>query len=194
MNGTQSNRGLIRWRLMTPLALVFALAVIIGLPGCSNQPLEVNSSQEEINFFDLPFDPLDKKTDYLDYNVTFGTIDVEDGGTLVVPGGGHTSFAFKVEPYSFPENTVFSVGVYIVSEDGEAPTIIYEFEPDGLEFTVPATLILDAEYAAGLGNDYVNFYYLNRNKWVFQGKYYADDKGKINIPIEHFSRWGTGGK
>lgn len=191
MNGKQGNRGLVRWRLLTPLVMVFALAMVLGLPGCGDQPLDVNTSQEEVNFFDLPFDPLEKKTTYLDYNVTFGTIEVEEGGTLVVPGG-HSTFTFKVEPYSFPEDAVFSVGVYIVSEDGDAPTIIYEFEPDGLEFTIPATLILDADYVAGLGSNSVDFYYLDGRRWVFQGKYFADANRKINIPVEHFSRWGTG--
>lgn len=191
MNGKQGYRGLVRWRLLTPLVMVFALAMVLGLPGCSDQPLDVNTSQEEVSFFDLPFDPLEKKTDYIDQNVTFGTIEVEEGGVLVVPGG-HATFSFEVEPYSFPADTVFSVGVYVVSEDGDAPTIIYEFEPDGLEFTVPATLVLDADYVAGLGANSVDFFYLNRNKWVFQGKYFADSKRQIRIPLEHFSRWGTG--
>lgn len=191
MRGMLSNRGLVRWRWLTPFLMIFALAAIVGLQGCSDESLDVNTSQEEVNFFDQPFDPLDKKTDYVDYNVTFGTIEVDEGGVLVVPGG-HNTFAFEVAPNSIPENTVISVGVYIVNED-EVPTIIYEFEPDGLEFTVPATLILEADYVAGPEGKSVDFYYLNRNKWVFQGKYFADANGQIKIPVEHFSRWGTGG-
>ncbi len=180
------------WRMFGPLIAICILVLVLALPGCSDKATDVNSSQDQINFFDLPFDDaIAKRSDNYDAVYWYWDWILENEGGIIDVPGGHGAFVFEVEAHSFPADTVFEIGVYVVEADG-APVIIYDFGPDGLEFSSPAKLILDADVVASLGQSSIAFYYLNGNNWVYQGTYHADATGKISIDVYHFSKYGTG--
>ncbi len=193
MKGKQGNRSGAHWRLFAPLVAVLALAFVLGLPGCSDQPLDVNSAQEDVNFFDLPFDEAIAKKG-LDYVAVFGTEDyiaADEGGAIEI--NGHDAiWTFEVPPNSIPDDVRITVRIYIVEDTPEKTTVIYEFGPDGLEFSIPALLTLDADAVAGSNGETLDFYFLERNKWVYQGTFDRNRDDQFVIPIYHFSRYGTG--
>ncbi|UCG60526.1 MAG: hypothetical protein JSV52_09330 [Candidatus Zixiibacteriota bacterium] len=193
MKGKHGNRYGAPWRLIAPLVAILSLAVIFGLPGCSDQPLDVNTSQEDVSFFDLPFDEAIAKKG-LEYDAVFGTEDyiaAEDGGTIAINGHG-AIWSFQVFPNSIPNDVRITVRIYIVEDTPEKTTVIYEFGPDGLEFSVPALLTLDADAVAGTNGQTIDFYYLNKNRWVYQGTFNRTGDDEFVIPIHHFSRYGSG--
>jgi hypothetical protein len=194
MKDKLGNRWIASWRPFAPLVVILALVVIFGLPGCSDKPLDVNTSQEDISFFDLPFDDNAlAKGRPVSYDAVYRTEDyltVEDGGLIEI-NSHDGAFTFVVEPYSFPEDTRFTVAVYIVEDTPEKTTIVYEFGPDGLVFTEPAHLILNADVVAAMGAQSTDFFYLSGNKWIYQGTYFRDKDNQFVIPIEHFSKYGT---
>jgi hypothetical protein len=194
MKDKHGSRWTASWRAFAPLVAILALVLIFGLPGCSDKPLDVNTSQEDISFFDLPFDDdALAKRGLGDYEAVYRTEDyltVEDGGSIAI-NGHDGAYTFVVEPYSFPEDTRFTVAIYVIEDTPTKTTIVYEFGPDGLEFTVPAHLILNADAVAAMGAESIDFYYLNGNKWAYQGTYFRNKDNQFVIPIEHFSKYGT---
>ncbi|MEW6411326.1 MAG: hypothetical protein AB1483_02505 [Candidatus Zixiibacteriota bacterium] len=195
MRGKQSANRIGGWRLFAPLIAICVLVLVLALPGCSDKVAEVNSSEDQVNFFDLPFDEeaLAKRSSL--YEAVYWTWDrilVDEGGVIDVPGG-QGAFSFEIEANSFPMDTVFEIRVCVVESDVASPVILYEFCPDGLVFSKPARLVLDADVVASFGQQFVDFYYLLGNKWVYQGTYYADEEGVIAIDVHHFSKYGTGG-
>jgi len=182
------------WHLFAPLVAIFALVIVCGLSGCSDEPLDVNTSQEDVDFFDLPYDEetLSKRGDtYLDVIVASEYLTVQDGGTIDVHGN-NGDFSFVVTPNTFPENTLFDVRIYVVEDDDAKVSIIYEFGPDGLVFSEPAWLVLDADVVAGSDAEGIAFYYLDGKKWIYQGFYRPNKDGEIWVDIYHFSKYGSG--
>jgi len=194
MSNQQGNRWPTRWGAIAPLVVILTLVVILGLPGCSDEPLNVNTSQEDVDFFDLPFDEevLSKGgLTYLDVGVASQYLEVDEGGTIEVHGN-NGEFRFVVPPFSFTTNTLFTVAVYVIEDDDARVSIIYEFSPDGLVFSEPAWLVLDADVVAGVDGDSIDFYYLDGKRWKLQGTYRANKDGEIWVDINHFSRYGSG--
>ena len=196
MKNKKGSLGVARGWLFTPLVTTLILAFVFGLPGCGDQPLNVEPSQDEIGFFDLPFDDeaIAKRTvSYEAIYMCFQELSPEEGGRIEVPGS-KGAFAFEVAPHSFPEETVFEIKVYIVDTD-DALTVIYEFEPDGLVFSEPAKLIINTEVITGFAAESLDYYYLNGNKWIYQGTFSATDGAadEIVIDVPHFSKWGSEG-
>jgi len=195
MRDKDGNRWPTGWRLFAPLAAILALVVVFGLSGCSDEAVNVNTSQEEVDFFDLPFDEevLTKRGEsYVDVFVASRYLEASEGGTISVHGNDG-DFKFVVAPYSFPTSTLFTVTVYIVEDEDAKVSIIYEFSPDGLVFSAPAWLVLDADVVTGVDSDAIDFYYLDGKRWKFQGTYHANQDGEIWVDIHHFSRYGSGG-
>ena len=193
--------GAARWGLLVSLVAVFALISGLCLPGCSENPnssLETNLSQDETSFFDEPFDEVSfaKKVEdpNVDVEVLFGEelCTVLDGGTLVVGTAGNYH-ELVIEPDALLADTVIRVEITKVDDRNENVQLVYEFWPDGLVFSTPATLRLNVAKVLGKRATCVDFYYLNENAglWEFQGTYCADPlTGIADIPVEHFSRWG----
>ncbi|UCD62840.1 MAG: hypothetical protein JSW34_08725 [Candidatus Zixiibacteriota bacterium] len=193
MRDLSCNRGLVGWRLITPVLIALLLGATFWLSGCSNGPLEVNTTESETSFFDLPFDEVEftkggKTYDGIYYADDY--IKADEGGLLTVTHRGAT-FTFEVMPNSISDDMLITLVVYVVEDTPEQTTIIYEFGPDGLVFSEPAILTLEAEAVTGEGSDSVDWYYLDRGRWMYQGSFHAEKDGKIRIQMEHFSRWGT---
>ncbi|MEW6411324.1 MAG: hypothetical protein AB1483_02495 [Candidatus Zixiibacteriota bacterium] len=186
-----------KWGLLVSFVAVFALMSGLYLPGCSQNPTtssDLNLSQDETNFFELPFDEsaLAKK-------VTDPTVDVEIAlgeGLVTVDGGGvievGTKHLFTVAPMSVYTNTLISAEITRIEEDGIV-TAIYEFGPHGTVFSLPAVLQIDAKTLFDKGTKSINFYYLNEqtNLWELQGQYPVDDNGYAHVPVYHFSKYGA---
>ncbi len=191
MKDRLSKQRIALWRSLMPVVAILALAVAFGLPGCSEKPLDVNTSQEEISFFDLPFDDgvFAKKGLVATYR-TEDFITVAEGGTIEISAHGAV-FSFVIAPNSFPEDTRFTLAIYILEDTPDKTTVVYEFGPDGLVFTEPALLVLDANVVVPEGSQTIDFYYLNKNRWVYQGTYDRNKDDQFVIGIDHFSRYGT---
>ncbi len=196
MKSKQGGLRVARGWLVTPLVTTLILAVVFGLPGCSDKPLNVEPTQDEIGFFDLPFDDeaiAKRSVSYEAVYKCFQELSAEEGGTIEVPGS-NGAFSFVVAPNSFPADTVIEIEIYIIDDDEISPTVIYEFKPDGLVFSEPAKLVVNTKVVAGLNSESVGFYYLMGNRWVYQGTFFSTDGvDEIIIEVPHFSKWGTEG-
>ncbi len=201
MRGNLIQSGAARWGLLVSLVAVFALISGLYLPGCSENPtssLETNLSQDETSFFDLPFDEasLAKRVDALkgEAEAWYGEelFTVLDGGTMVIGAAGNIH-EFVLEPGALPADTVIRVAITKIEYKKNHISVLYEFRPDGLVFSTPATLRVNVVKVLGKKATNVDFYYLNEDagRWEFQGTYYADPlTGIADIPVGHFSRWG----
>lgn len=191
MRDRPSKQRIALWRSFMPLVAILALAVAFGLPGCSDKSLDTNTSQEEISFFDLPYYDGDlAKKGYVATYLTEDYLHADEGGVIEITAHGAV-FSFVVAPNSFPEDTRFTLGIYIVEDSPEKTTVIYEFGPDGLVFSEPAHLILDANVVVPEGVETIDFFYLNKNRWMYQGTYDRNQNNQFDIDINHFSRYGT---
>ena len=116
-----------------------------------------------------------------------------DGGTLVVGTTGNLH-ELVVAPLSLTVDTVITVEVTkIDTKNREQCQVIYDFQPDGLVFSTPATLRVNVARVLGKKATCANLYYLNENtgRWEFQGTYCADPlTGFAEMPVPHFSKWG----
>jgi hypothetical protein len=192
-------------RVMAGGALAFFLAImafssLVMLSGCDGGPLSVEEAQpqDQTSFFDLPFDP-EAMAKRVDVDIIIDTIalyenyiTVEEGG-LIVLGESEAADAFVVQPLSFPYDTSFMLEVTkIVTADGEMP-IIYDCQPDGLVFTKPAVLLINAWKDFGKNTESVILYWLNEatNMWEVQDTILVDPAGKAPALITHFSKYGT---
>lgn len=189
---------LAKWVLFTlPMTAVLSLALIF--PGCSDHwsVSDSGSADDGVSFFEQPYfeDALAKRSDIQSstthYSEAFLT--VKDGG--VVPLGDNAdNEAFVVLPFSYVADTTFTVQVTkIVTNDGETP-IVYEFGPDGLQFSRPAVLRLNAFELFGKNTRSVNFYWHNEttNEWELQESQEPAEDGTVWFSVGHFSQFGCG--
>ncbi|MEW6411323.1 MAG: hypothetical protein AB1483_02490 [Candidatus Zixiibacteriota bacterium] len=204
--------------LVTALALSGLFALVI-LQSCDNS-LDYGEealSQDATSFFDQPFydDALAKRTDIvIDETFTVSSlISAADGGVVlldVVDAVSSLEFdgvestervsadlaeAFIIMPLSFAYDTVFQIQVTkIVTADEETP-VIYDFGPDGLVFSRPAVLRINAFENFGKNTLSVCLYWLNEasNAWELEEEVPVDpNTGLAYFEIDHFSKYGTG--
>jgi hypothetical protein len=173
--------------------------------GCGDSALvsETSSTVDDgTSFFDQPFDEsaLAKRTDIvLDDIITVEQfLPVDVGGVIIFNEVDDLTVAeaFIVQPFSFPTDTVFLVQVTkIITDDGEMP-IIYDFGPDGLEFTKPALLRVNAWEDFGRKATEVVLYWLNEqtHQWEKQEVVPVDEAGNAVFTLEHFSKYGSTSK
>ncbi|UCG60529.1 MAG: hypothetical protein JSV52_09345 [Candidatus Zixiibacteriota bacterium] len=169
--------------------------------GCSDNGLVVNndSYEDQVSFFDLPYypDAVARRTDLSD--ATFKKVVsrlLTDQGGVIALNDDEDAEVFVVVPGSFPEDTTFTIDVTkLVTTDGEMPAI-YEFGPDGLQFSRPAVLRLDLEVLFGKNAKAVEWYFLNEqtNCWEYLMTCEADDARIACVPIYHFSAYGAKNK
>jgi hypothetical protein len=192
-------------RVMAGGTLAFFLALmafssLVILTGCNNGPLSVEEvqPQDQTSFFDLPFDP-EAMAKRVDVDITIDTIalyenyiTVEEGG-LIILGESEAADAFVVQPLSFASDTSFVLEVTkLTTADGEMP-ILYDCEPDGLVFSKPAVLLINAWEDFGKNTESVILYWLNEatNMWEVQDTLAVDATGRAPALISHFSKYGT---
>lgn len=193
MKDRSHNRGHVRWRWMAPLLSAAFLLATFCFSGCSDNPADINSTDSETSFFDLPFDELEFAKGGKTYEAVYSAealISAEDGGIISV-GKNQQVFHFEVLPRTIPRDTVVSVTVYVVEDSENSTIIIFEFLPDGLTFATPATLTMDAGELANKAIDEIDWYYLQGNRWIYQNTIGVNTNDKFVIPVEHFSRWGA---
>ncbi len=202
------------------LALFLAtLALSFGsvLTGCNSNTgsLQGITDQDDVDFFELSYDPVElaKRNVTVDAVDTFeALITVAEGGVIllvepdVVTGvealetldGVNTSTetcdAFIIQPFSITDNTLirFEVTKYVTT-DGDVP-IIFDCHPDGLVFSIPAILLINAWEDFGKKTQSVCFYYLNEvtNKWELLEEVAVVNGLAATDKIAHFSRYGVG--
>lgn len=201
--------------------LVFFLAItafslVFVLTGCDNGPLSIDQAepQDETSFFDQPYDPdAIAKGGLLDVESSFlyeGYATVEDGGVVLLGStdaverldtdysgtdASELVDAFVVQPLSISVNTTIVVQVTtIIADDGEV-SIVFDCSPDGLVFTSPAILLLNAWENFGKNATHVNLYWLNEetNEWQLEAEAPVDElTGQVAFQIHHFSGYGAG--
>lgn len=205
------------------LTLFFLAAVVfsfgIFLTGCDNNvtSLEDINTQEEVNFFDLPYDPVElaKRTDVEVNEVLTYTafISAVDGGVILldeleaaetfdgierldaVNESSQTLDAFVIQPNSFESDSWFVFQITkMVTVDGDMP-MVFDCEPDGLVFSKPAILLINAFEDFGKKTEAVQFYYYNEttHKWELLDEQQPDSNGLVAFNVYHFSRYGMEG-
>ncbi len=131
-------------------------------------------------------------------NAAVGYVD-EGGGNMEFEGDGYEA-EFTV-PNSAVDNweKLWMRGQAYYTESGMV--YIFEFGPEGLQFNVPATLYIETEAIEDFDNDN-NFYgaelnYWNPDKDDWETMEWDDDSdgdGYYEFEIDHFSRYGIGGR
>ncbi len=180
-------------------ALIFSAVVI--LTGCENTSLTTDSivSQDQTSFFDLPYDSetMAKRVDITIDVVKFyeNFITVTDGGVVLL-GETESADVFVVQPESFAYDTSFVLEVTkIVDAEGEM-AVVFDCGPDGLTFTKPAILLVNAWADFGKKTTSVSLYWLNEttDRWEIRAETQVDAiTGQAAFELDHFSKWGTEG-
>jgi hypothetical protein len=208
----------LHWRRSQRVILVAALAIVglfssVILQSCGNtlDSPEQALSQEGTSFFDQPFydDDLAKRTD-ISVEETFvvsEVISAANGGVLLLGAAegvsseetestnADLSEAFIILPSSFPYDTAFQIQVTKISTVDDESPIVYDFGPDGLVFSRPAILRVNAFADFGKNVTSVYLYWLNEstNSWEIQSEVPVDlTTGLAYFEIYHFSKYGTG--
>ena len=191
-----------KWGLLASVLAVFALFSGIYLPGCSDNPAtstESSLSQDDVSFFDLPFDDgtlakvVQDETTELDIVLAEESCSVDDGGSFII-GDKVKLYEFIVPPGALPYDANISVEILeIKTKVSGAVDVIYDFAPDGLVFNTPAYLLVNVKKVLGPKALSLRFFYLNEqtNLWEFQGEYFPGADGVACVPIIHFSKYGS---
>lgn len=196
----RTTRGL---NLPYTLLIIAAMVLTACLIGCSDKALVTDDSDtlsDGTSFFDLPFDEsaFAKRTDVVveDIIEVQEFLVVDEGGVILFGDTSdlETAEAFIVQAESFSPDTLFSILVTkIITVDGEMP-IIYDFGPDGLAFTKPALLRINAWEDFGKNTDAVDLYWLNEETSLWEKVDTAEADpltGNVVFELKHFSKYGT---
>jgi len=175
--------------------IVGCIGLVLIVAGCSDNGLILdnnNSSEDNVSFFDLPYDTgaLAKRSDIAVSESTFiqKRLKASEGGVIPL-GPDETVEAFVVIQDSFEADTTFEITVTkILTTDGEMP-IIFDFGPDGLQFSRPAVLRLNLFELFGKNTTSMELYWLDEetNEWEFMETLDADSQGFVYGTIPHFS-------
>lgn len=191
-----------KWGLLASMLAVFALFSGIFLPGCSNNPnsaTDMSTFQDEVSFFDLPFDDemLAKAIadPSIDVQVISGEnlVTVEDGGIIYVGATGNLhEFIVPAGAVPYDVNITLEI-VKLERRSNGYVSVIYDFGPDGLVFAEPAILRMDVTKVLGRKATEAHLYYLNEEtgQWEEKGVFPAGPDNYVNMTIDHFSRWGA---
>lgn len=182
------------------VCLMFLGVASLGLvlSGCSDNGLVVTNDQSDdyVSFFDQPYypDAVAKRSDVVDASFRYveSKLLAEQGGVIALNDNEDLE-AFVVLPGSFPTDTTFTVSVTkLVTDDGETP-VIYDFGPDGLQFSRPAVLRLNVGELFGKNVTTMTLYWLNEetNLWECQDTCQVDDQYYVYVSIEHFSTYAA---
>ena len=188
-----------KWSVLSRFVLIGGVSLAIIFAGCSDNGLVYNSSpdDDQVSFFDQPFydDALAKRADIVDVDINSveSSLKAALGGVIAL-GQDEDNEAFVVMPGSFPADTTFTVEISkIVTANGES-LVVYEFGPDGLQFSRSAVLRLNLAELFGKSVKAMELYWLNEeiNEWEFQGVFQADEQQVACASIKHFSSYGIG--
>ena len=187
------------------IACFLTITVLGGsllLYGCGDSALQSSQTsfdEESTYFFDQPF----YEDEFLKRDVaactTYTCVEVitaVDGGVVLMDGAENlaTAEALVVPEFSIMQDTLFTIEVLkIVTEDGDTP-VLFEFQPDGLEFDKPAILRINACEDFGKKTEAVYLYRLDEstNAWILEAIAPVVDCMAV-FEIPHFSRWGADG-
>ena len=191
-----------KWGMLISFLAVFALAMGLYLPGCSENPTtsgETSLADDETSFFDQPFDDVQfarlVELAAVDEEVLFGELPIiaDVGGTIVVGTKGN-SHEFEVPPGALPYDAIIRVEITKIEAKKDEIAVIYDFAPEGLVFDSPAFLKIDVAKVLGKKATSFELYYLDESldtpRWVSYGNFPADENGIATAQIDHFSKYG----
>ncbi len=189
-----------RWAVMACGFVFGGLTLGLILGSCSDNGVVINDSTEDyVSFFDMPYypDAVAKNSAIAEASFTHveARLSAEQGGVIAL-GDSAENEAFVVVGESIVADTTFKITVTrILTIDGEMP-IIWDFSPDGLQFSRPAILRLDLGALFGKNVKAVDLYYLNEetNLWEYLQSCEADDAQIACLPIYHFSTYSAKSK
>jgi hypothetical protein len=176
-------------RALKGLSLFGGLAVVLTLLfviGCSNNaPLQPGDTNPiELGRFDQK---LMSGTEGSGEVFDSALIDKDEGGTIEIERGDY-AHEFVVEPDAIPQNTTITIRSVNEKVLGKN-MIVFEFGPDGLEFSESAKLIFEMDELDGDASTAKLYYYDPvKKKWVYQGSTSVVG-GFAEFEIDHFSKY-----
>ncbi|MEW6411322.1 MAG: hypothetical protein AB1483_02485 [Candidatus Zixiibacteriota bacterium] len=181
------------------LGVLVACWFFVFLSGCSDSGrLNETANISNADFFEQAFDEnaLSKRTDVADLEIDFRSqwLQASLGGMIPLQEDAESE-AFVVLPGSFLADTTFTVEItHLVTSTGE-PIVLYDFGPDGLQFSRAAIVRINVAALFGKNVTTMNFYWLNPGTgyWELQDTYKADSQGYVYADISHFSSYAGGG-
>ncbi|UCC45474.1 MAG: hypothetical protein JSU65_06025 [Candidatus Zixiibacteriota bacterium] len=190
-----------RWGIIISLmAVASVIGAMLVLSGCSSDWLVSDSSEsldDGSSFFDQPYDAdaVAKRRDVTDveYSSAQQFMRTSEGGVLPLDDDPAVA-AFVVLRDSFVRDTLISVQVTrLTTADGETP-VVYSFQPDGLQFSRPAIVRINAHEVFGKSTRTVSFYGLNEitHEWeLLQTRNVDSLNSVVCFDVEHFSDYGA---
>ena len=168
------------------LAVVLTLFFVIG---CSNftpvQPTDPDPVELGAISFGERSGHLPEATQMEEYDSEY--IEKTTGGTIEIERGDYTH-EFVVEPYAIDKSTTItirSVNEEILGEE----MILFEFSPDGLEFSEAALLVFDIAEINGDATSAKLYYYDPVKKvWLYEHSVEVQN-GIAEFEIVHFSKY-----
>jgi hypothetical protein len=191
-------RNVNRWVLLTYFLALSGVSLGLILAGCSDNGIVFNQtsySEDPVSFWELPFqtDALAKRADIAEVESRYVVLPLQASLGGVIPLGDDASVeAFVVLPNSFPSDTIFTVEVSkVVTTNGEE-LVIYEFGPDGLQFSRPAVLRLNLAELFGKNVTAIDLFWLNEetDSWEYSETSNAVDQIAC-ASVWHFSSLGV---
>lgn len=200
--------------VLRTLVLASALFVAMIIGGCSQQNSPVSP---ENNSADLK-EPFSHDAVAQQWGRIYGINLFENGVTVVDPGKGDDdgdddddgveveidAGAYEAE-LNVPSNAVNSaVSITAASTaymTASGMVYVLEFGPSGLVFNTPATLSIEFSAIEDFADDgeeligaEIRYWNPNTSEWELQEIDYDVDDGTVDFTIEHFSRYGIGGR
>lgn len=194
MNGkySSSNRPRLTGMFVsTSLLLILALFAVVG---CDKNPIQ-SQLQDDTVSLSAAKQATDQENGFSCYESS-GLITVAYGGEIQLGWGGPKN-ALQFAPGSVPNDVVIDITTCIVKDNpqNDYSVIELDFEPDGLFFSPPAQIVINAGSLNALRapnhKGVVRLYYFNpdTNEWLLQQEVEIK-KGKVTFEIDHFSKFG----
>ncbi|UCD62843.1 MAG: hypothetical protein JSW34_08740 [Candidatus Zixiibacteriota bacterium] len=192
-----------KWSILITLsALVVFVGAVLVLSGCSNDGMlsdVPDSTGDDPSFFDQPYDPgaLAKRSDISDiqFDSAQAYVRADEGGMLVLGDDANVA-ALVFLPGSVSQDTLISVEITsLATTAGETP-VIWDFKPDGLQFSRPTIVRLNAAELFGTSTSSVTLYWLNEatHEWEPEQVSEVDSEGVVCLELKHFSSYAAGEK
>lgn len=173
---------------------VLLILALFAITGCDNNPIQ-SELQADITTLSAAGKVAGQDSDFDCYEAS-GLITVSDGGIIQL-GWGSPRNSLRFDPGSVTEDAVIDVTTCIVkgNPQNNFSVIELEFSPDGLFFSPPAQIVINAGSLNALRapkyDGVVRLYYYDpeTDEWLLQQEAIIK-KGKVTFEIDHFSKFG----
>ncbi|MBD3232336.1 MAG: hypothetical protein GF315_01285 [candidate division Zixibacteria bacterium] len=186
--------------IIRSIVYFFVVIGIVMISGCGKlSPVSSDNEEQKEPFGAQQVEDKWGRVFYWSFeNAAYGWVD-EGGGNMEFEGDGYEA------EFIVPDNAVshweklWMEGQAYYTESGMV--YIFEFGPEGLQFSESATLLIEIEAIEDYDDDdefvgaELSYYNPDKDEWeTVEWDDDSDDDGYYEFEIDHFSRYGIGGR